>query len=342
MKRFFAALLTLALSFSLCAPGFADESITARTTTAGSATARISNIEIAAARLDGLVVLSGEQFSFNDAVGPRTKAYGYQTAVNGRGVRVTGGGVAQVATTLYLALCQLGDSIAFDEKNTYGSKFTGNYVSSGSEAILVDDSSDVDFAFTNYGADLTIGMWTTDNYLYCSLTTSGEGSAASDSFLTWTPSAPNSRTPIASASISVKDTDALRNNILLAASSINDTVLSSGDLFSFNDSVGPRTERYGYQVAVNGRGVSVTGGGVAQVASVIWLAVRNLDCVAIVEKSTYGSRYSQNYVASSNDAILTDYTAGTDFSFRNTGDAPLTISTYLTDDTLFCEIYQNG
>ena len=340
MKRFFAALLTLALSLSLCAPGFADESITARTTLAGSTEARISNIEIAAGRLDGLVIYSGEQFSFNDAVGPRTKAYGFQTAVNGRGVRVTGGGVAQAATTLYLALCQLGDSIGFDEKNTYGSKFTGNYVSSGSEAILVDDSSGVDFAFTNYGADLTIEMWTTDNYLYCSLTTS-EVAAASDSFLTWTPGAPNSRAPIASASISVDGSDALRNNILLAASSINDTVLSSGDLFSFNDSVGPRTERYGYQVAINGRGVSVTGGGVAQVASAIWLAVKNLDCVAIVEKSTYGSRYNQSYVASSNDAILTDYAAGTDFSFRNAGTAPLTISTYLEDGMLYCEIYQN-
>ena len=135
--------------------------------------------------------------------------------------------------------------------------------------------------------------------------------------------------------------DALRNNILLAASSINDTVLDSGDLFSFNGSVGPRSARCGYVEAVNGRGAVVTGGGVAQVASALWLAVKNLDCVAVVEKSTYGSRYNQSYVSSSNDAILTDYSADTDFSFRNIGSEPLTIAVYVSGDELCCEIYQD-
>ena len=112
-------------------------------------------------------------------------------------------------------------------------------------------------------------------------------------------------------------------------------------LFSFNGVVGPRSERYGYVDAVNGRGARVTGGGVAQVASALWLAVKNLDCVAVVEKSTYGSRYNQSYVSSSNDAILTDYSAGTDFSFRNIGPEPLTIAVYISGDQLCCEIYQN-
>jgi len=118
-------------------------------------------------------------------------------------------------------------------------------------------------------------------------------------------------------------------------------VLLNGDIFSFNDSVGPRVEKYGYQPALNGRGAKVTGGGVAQVASVIWLAVKNLDEIAIVEKSTYGSRYNQDYVSSSNDAILTDYNDNTDFSFRNTSLRPLTISTYVSGDMLVCDIYQN-
>ena len=146
---------------------------------------------------------------------------------------------------------------------------------------------------------------------------------------------------MAAASIWIDGNDALYNNILHAASSINDTVLSRGDLFSFNDSVGPRSEKHGYQPAVNGRGVKVVGGGVAQVASVIWLAVKNMDGVAIVEKSTYGSRYNQSYVSSSNDAILTDYSNGTDFSFRNTGSTPLRISTYVDGNVLRCEIYRD-
>ena len=343
MKRILAALLTAALCLTLCAPALAAESYTARTTLAGSAQAQITNIEIAASRINGCVVASGARFSFNDVVGPRTKAYGYQTARNGRGVKVTGGGVAQVASTLYLALCQLGDDISFDEKKTYGDKFTGNYVDDGADAILVDYSSGVDFAFTNFGEEFSIEMWTTENNLYCALTT-GEATQE-ESFLEWMPSTPMENAfmqPVSSAVIDIGGAgEALRNNILLAASSINDTVLAGGDLFSFNDSVGPRIERYGYKTAVNGRGAQVTGGGVAQVASVIWLAVKDLDCVAIVEKSTYGSRYNQKYVSSSNDAILTDYADGTDFSFRNTGDAPITIATYLSGDTLCCDIYRN-
>ena len=342
MKRLLAALLAAVLCVTLSAPALAAQSVTAHTTLAGSTQAQRTNIEIAASRIDGFVVPSGARFSFNDTVGPRTKAYGFQTAVNGRGVKVTGGGVAQVASTLYLALCELGDDIWFDEKKTYGDKFTGGYVDSGADAILVDYSSGVDFAFTNYGAEMCIGMWATDNNLYCTLTVGGE--AQEESFLEWIPSTPtqNSFAPLSGASIDISGaSDALRNNILLAASSINDTVLASGDLFSFNDSVGPRIEKYGYETAVNGRGVKVTGGGVAQVASAIWLAVKGLDCVAIVEKSTYGSRYNQSYVFSSNDAILTDYADGTDFSFRNTGAAPITIATYISGDVLFCDIYQN-
>ena len=342
MKRFIAALLSVMLCLSPLTAGsgaLAAERVSARTPLAGSAWAKISNIEIAAAHLDGVTVPYGTEFSFNDTVGPRTKAYGYQSALNGRGVKVTGGGVAQAATTLYLALCQLDQEIEFTERKTYGSRFQDNYVADTDDAILVDYSSGVDFSFINWGDDLTIEMWTTDSHLYCAINTDAQEEPI---IMEWVPLIPAQvRQPIASAALWIDGSDALRNNILLAASSINDTVLMNGDLFSFNASVGLRTEKYGYQPALNGRGAKVTGGGVAQVASVIWLAVKNLDSIAIVEKSTYGSRYSQSYVSSSNDAILTDYSDGTDFSFRNVGLSPITISTYVSGDMLCCDIYQN-
>ena len=342
MKRFLSTLLCAILCLSLLISGsgaLAQERISARTPLAGSAWAKISNIEIAANRINGMSVPYGAEFSFNDAVGPRTKAYGYQTALNGRGVKVTGGGVAQVATTLYLALCQLDQEIEFTQRKTYGSRFSDNYVSNADDAILVDYSSGVDFSFVNWGDDLTIEMWTTDSYLYCALTTDAqEGKVVME----WVPLTPAQvRQPIASSALWIDGDDALHSNILLAASSINDTVLMSGDVFSFNDSVGPRVEKYGYAPALNGRGVKVTGGGVAQVASVIWLAVKNLDEIAVMEKSTYGSKYNQSYVSSSNDAILTDYNDGTDFSFRNAGGAPITIATYVSGDMLCCDIYQD-
>jgi hypothetical protein len=62
---------------------------------------------------------------------PRTSGRGYVGAVNGRGVVAMGGGVSQVAATLYLALKQM-DGIEYLEKKTYGSKFTEDYVDSGS------------------------------------------------------------------------------------------------------------------------------------------------------------------------------------------------------------------
>ena len=144
---------------------------------------------------------------------------------------------------------------------------------------------------------------------------------------------------IASASIPLRGTDELINNVMRAADSINDTVLPMYGIFSFNDIVGPRTEECGFEPALNGRGVQVVGGGVAQVASVIWLAVRDLDEVVVLEKATYGKRYNQSYVESSNDAILTDYNSNQDFAFRNYGEATLTIHTYAWNDELICEIY---
>lgn len=340
MKRIFAAVMALVLCLTIFTPALAEEAgITVRTPLAGSGYAKIRNVELAASHLNGITVPGGAKFSFNDIVGPRTTAYGYQAALNGRGAKVTGGGVAQCATTLYLALEEMGADIEYRDLNKYGSSFADDYVSRGSDAVMVDYSSGSDFSFVNYGDDLLIEMWTTDSYLYCSLTIAPL--QYGDNFLTWNPNVNIARVPISSASIHLTGDDSQRSNILLAASSINDTVLSPGDLFSFNDSVGPRSSRYGYVNAVNGRGAEVTGGGVAQVASVIWLAVKNMDEVSIVAKSTYGSRYNQDYVASSNDAILTDYSGGTDFSFRNAGDAPLTIATYITGDLLKCEIYRN-
>ena len=343
MKRFLAILLTLALCIGVAGTASAsdaDDSVSARTTLAGSSYAKLNNVNLAASSLNGITIPCGASFSFNEIVGPRTEAYGYQRAANGRGVRVTGGGVAQCATTLYLALEQLGADVEYTSLLTYGSKFSDNYVSDGSDAIMVDYSTGSDFSFINYSDDMLIEMWATDSYLYCSITLDAVGGGE----LNWFDSAPlqPSMRSIASSRIDLSGADdALRSNILLAASSINDTVLDSGDLFSFNDSVGPRSERCGYVGAVNGRGAIVTGGGVAQVASALWLAVKNLDCVAVVEKSTYGSRYNQSYVLSSNDAILTDYSAGTDFSFRNIGFEPLTIAVYVSGDELCCEIYQD-
>ena len=131
------------------------------------------------------------------------------------------------------------------------------------------------------------------------------------------------------------------HNVTLAAESLNDTMLDSGDGFSFNDVVGRRTKKYGYRTAINGRGAKVTGGGVAQVASALWLAIKDRDDIVILEKHTYGTRYNQRYVKDAADAILTDYASEKDFRFRYDGDACLTIYAYVEDGLLYCEVLED-
>lgn len=68
---------------------------------------RSANIKLAAEMIDGLVLLPGESFSFNDHLGQRTKAKGFKEAgvyVSGRHDIDVGGGICQVSTTLYNAL----------------------------------------------------------------------------------------------------------------------------------------------------------------------------------------------------------------------------------------------
>ena len=67
---------------------------------------RVTNIKRAAELLDGTIIRSGKEFSLNEALGKRTKAKGFVAApqiFNGRFEDAVGGGISQVATTLFNA-----------------------------------------------------------------------------------------------------------------------------------------------------------------------------------------------------------------------------------------------
>lgn len=81
---------------------------TASTSYAGSIPERKNNVEMAAKRLNGVVIAPGEIFSFNDELGPATLEAGFKTAWgiqvrdgNVRTVPAEAGGICQVATTLF-------------------------------------------------------------------------------------------------------------------------------------------------------------------------------------------------------------------------------------------------
>jgi vancomycin resistance protein YoaR len=72
---------------------------------------RAHNISLAVSALDGKLIRAGEVFSFNETVGPRNFERGYKlapTLVRGRFVDDVGGGVCQVAGTLFNAALLAG------------------------------------------------------------------------------------------------------------------------------------------------------------------------------------------------------------------------------------------
>jgi len=322
VRRLLSALLALLIALAGI-PALAQSSI-AQTPLGASSENKLHNIRTAAGALSGWVILSGETFSFNEAVGPRTAEEGYLNAENGRGAKVRGGGVAQVATTLYLAVREL-DGVVFEEFHSYGAKFSDGYVSDPDDAVLVDYNAGTDLCFTNYGETMRIDLWLDEDSLNCSAgPLSGAVSRGG---------------VLASAATLADGTQARKENILLCALAIDGAVVFPGEEFSFNAVVGPRTAEEGYQNAVNGRGVKVRGGGVAQVASTLYLAVKQEPGLTVTQKRTYGDRYNQNYVSDPDDAIVTDYAAGTDFAFRNDTGAALTVRmTIDANDVLRCEL----
>lgn len=67
-------------------------------------TGRTTNIKLASNKVNGVVLMPGDEFSFNTVVGKRTAAAGYKSAavyVNGKVENGIGGGICQVSSTLY-------------------------------------------------------------------------------------------------------------------------------------------------------------------------------------------------------------------------------------------------
>jgi len=315
----------LALMGSLCTAQ-ADDAY-AETPLDAATDAQRNNILLAAQAIDGVRLDFGDEFSFNEIVGERSAERGFCTAENGRGVKVTGGGVAQTATTLYLALMQR-DDIEYSSIYTYNESFTGGYVDSGYDAIATDYSGGLDFAFNSYhDGRMAIYMWVDSDLLCCYVTEDVDGAGEGGK-------------RIGHAEIPSESVGPQSVNVRLAAERISGWTLQPGEVFSFNEAVGPRSAEAGFQAAENGRGVKVTGGGVAQAAAAVYMAARDLNCIEILEKQAYGGSYTGSYVASGEDAVLVDYAGNIDFSFKYLGKGELGISVYMNGNLLVCEIFE--
>lgn len=116
-----------------------------------------------------------------------------------------------------------------------------------------------------------------------------------------------------------------KSNVKLAAEACNEKILLPGEVFSYNDTTGPRTAAKGYKSApayYNGATVQEIGGGVCQPSSTIYYAVLHTN-LEIVERHNH--RYAVGYVPDGMDATVSY--GGLDFKFKNSTDYPIKIVT---------------
>lgn len=107
---------------------------------------RTINLKLAAAAINEVRIMPGQEFSFNNIVGIRSPQKGYLKAIifsSGDKILGYGGGVCQVSTTLYNTVLAAGLKVT--ERHPHGQKVT--YVPAGKDATVVYGVKD--FRFIN-------------------------------------------------------------------------------------------------------------------------------------------------------------------------------------------------
>lgn len=116
----------------------------------GSIPSRVSNIKTASEKIKGTLVKPGEEFSFNQAVGPIDAEHGFNDAYvisKGRTVLGNGGGVCQVSTTVFRAALNSGLPITARSAHAYRVGYYEQKSYVGLDATIYQPS--VDFRFRN-------------------------------------------------------------------------------------------------------------------------------------------------------------------------------------------------
>jgi Uncharacterized vancomycin resistance protein len=104
-------------------------------------------------------------------------------------------------------------------------------------------------------------------------------------------------------------------NLIAAAKALDRKIIRPGEIFSFNNTVGPREAGTGFKdayVIINGEYVKGIGGGVCQVSSTLYNAVL-LSNLKVVERMPHA--VTVNYIAAGQDATV-NY-PNIDFKFQN-------------------------
>lgn len=109
-----------------------------------SNTSRTTNLNLAAAKVNGTILSPGEEFSYNKIVGERTIAAGYKEAKiysAGQVIDGLGGGICQISSTLYNAV--IFANLEITERHNH--QFVTSYVPAGRDATVVYGAKDFKF-----------------------------------------------------------------------------------------------------------------------------------------------------------------------------------------------------
>lgn len=150
--------------------------------------------------------------------------------------------------------------------------------------------------------------------------TTSDNTISNNSSKTDTPKEPEpvvTETEIASytSKIRTKDSDR-QNNITIACSTLNDTIVENGKTFSFSDTLGKATSKKGYEKASvfqDGKEIEALGGGKCQVSSTLYNAVLKVSNIEIVERHSHSGEVY--YVPKGKDAAVAY--GSYDFKFTN-------------------------
>lgn len=111
----------------------------------GSSNNRITNIEVGAARFNGLILKPGEEFSFNQNLGPVTAKAGFKPEIvikpEGQ-MPELGGGLCQVSTTAFRAALYGGLAITARRNHSFAVRY---YAPQGTDATIYPGAVDLKF-----------------------------------------------------------------------------------------------------------------------------------------------------------------------------------------------------
>lgn len=165
LKRVCSIFLSFVITLVLAVPAFCAEAVapvpqdnaalasgyvlagTCTTSYAGSSSNRKNNIQVAAGRLNGLVVAPGQAVSISTMILPRTIENGYKLAgvySGGKTVQGVGGGICQLSSTVYNAVMNAGLTVV----SRFSHSMPVHYLPLGQDAAISAGSKDMIFTNT--------------------------------------------------------------------------------------------------------------------------------------------------------------------------------------------------